>query len=97
MLSKEQRKLYIKEMDEYYNNTMDIEDIENILDNHTNIYYNCYDMTDVAMKYMEETGLLDSLDNNLKEYFDYEEYGRDMEVEGNFIFTQDGNCIEILW
>ena len=97
MLSKEQRQLYIKEMDEYYDNTMDIEDIENILDNNTNIYYNCYDMEDVAMQYMEETGLLDSLDDNLKEYFDFEAYGRDMEIEGNFVFTKDGNCIEILW
>ena len=95
MLSKEERKLYIETINEYYNNSMDIEDVENILDNHTKIWYNCTDMTQVAMNILEENGLLDGLDDNLKEYFDYEEYGNNLQETEVFVFTEDGNCIEI--
>ena len=97
MLSKEQRKLYIEAIDEYYNNSMDMEDVENILDNHTNIWYNCTNMTQVAMNILKDNGLLDGLDDNLKEYFDYEEYGNNLQETEIFVFTEDGNCIEILW
>ena len=95
MLSKEERKLYIKTINEYYNNSMDIEDVENILDNHTKIWYNCTNMTQVAICILEENGLLDGLDDNLKEYFDYEEYGNNLQETEVFVFTEDGNCIEI--
>ena len=59
------------------------------------VYYDCHDMTDVAYAYIEETGLLDSVPENIARYFDYEAFGRDMSYEGQFIFTNDGNCIEV--
>lgn len=60
------------------------------------IYYNCEDMEDVAREYAEETGLLDSIPENLQSYFDFEAYGRDMSFEGCFVFTDKGNCVQIL-
>lgn len=60
------------------------------------IYYNCEDMEDVAREYAEETGLLDSIPENLQSYFDFEAYGRDMSFEGHFVFTDKGNCVQIL-
>lgn len=60
------------------------------------VYGNCQDMTDVAEQYAEETGLLDSIPENLRYYFDFEAFGRDMGFEGEFIFTKDGNCVEVI-
>ena len=60
------------------------------------VYYNCNDMADVAEQYAEETGLLDSIPENLRYYFDFEAYGRDMSFEGQFVFTSSGNCVQIL-
>lgn len=59
------------------------------------IWAGCYNMAEVAEQYAEKTGLLDSIPDDLQDYFDYEAYGRDMEIEGQFIFTNDGNCIEV--
>lgn len=60
------------------------------------VYSDCNDMADVAEQYAEETGLLDSIPENLRYYFDFEAFGRDMGIEGHFIFTDDGNCVQIL-
>ena len=60
------------------------------------VYSNCYDMEDVAREYAEQTGLLDSIPENLQSYFDFEAYGRDMSYEGQFVFTKNGNCVQIL-
>ena len=49
------------------------------------IYSNCDDMGDVAMQYVEETGLLDNVPGDLVDYFDYQSYGRDMEINGYYI------------
>lgn len=59
------------------------------------VFSNCSDMTDVAYQYIEETGLLNDVPETLRNYFDYEAYGRDMSFEGTFIFTDNGNCIEL--
>lgn len=59
------------------------------------VYHDCNDMTDVAEQYAEETGLLDSIPENLRYYFDFEAYGRDMGIEGTFVFTNNGNCVQI--
>lgn len=58
-------------------------------------YLNCDDMTDVAYEYVEETGLLDDVPETVARYFDYESFGRDMEIEGHFIKSNDG-YVEIL-
>ena len=60
------------------------------------IFYNCSNMTEVAEQYAEEVGLLDSIPENLRYYFDFEAFGRDMSFEGHFVFTDSGNCIEII-
>ena len=60
------------------------------------IYYDCHDMEDVAREYIEETGLLHDVPEMLQNYFDFEAYGRDMSYEGHFVFTSNGNCVQIL-
>lgn len=60
------------------------------------VYSECYDMEDVAMEYAEETGLLESIPENLRNYFDFKAFGRDMSFEGHFVFTNNGNCVQIL-
>ena len=59
------------------------------------VFQDCNDMTDVAYQYIEETGMLNEVPESLRNYFDYEAYGRDMSFEGTFIFTDNGNCIEL--
>ena len=60
------------------------------------IYYDgCSNMADVAERYADETGLLDSIPDNLRYYFDFEALGRDMDLEGHFIATDSG-YIEVL-
>lgn len=58
-------------------------------------YSNCDDMTDVAMQYIEETGLLNDVPEFLQNYFDYEAYGRDLSYEGHFIAIDSG-YIEVI-
>lgn len=59
------------------------------------IYNDCNDMEDVAREYAEETGLLDSIPENIRNYFDFEAFGFDMSFEGHFVFTKKGNCVQI--
>ena len=72
--------------------------LENALDKYEDVivYSDCHDMTDVAYQYIEETGMLDSVPDNIARYFDYEAFGRDMSYDGEFIFTDNGNCIEVI-
>ena len=58
------------------------------------IWSGCDDMAEVAEQYAEETGLLDSIPENLRYYFDFEAYGRDLEIEGTYIFY-NGDCYEV--
>lgn len=60
------------------------------------IYNDCHDMEDVAIEYVKETGLLNSIPEHLRNYFDYEAFGCDMSFEGHFVFTSNGNCVQIL-
>lgn len=59
------------------------------------IYYNCNDMTDVAYQVIEECGYLNDVPDTVARYFDYEAYGRDLDIEGKYYMTDNGNCIEI--
>ncbi len=55
------------------------------------IYYpDCNDMSDVAYYLVEETGALGEVPTNLQNYIDYEAYGRDLELEGNYLVTSRG-------
>ena len=58
------------------------------------IWSGCDDMAEVAEQYAEETGLLDDVPDELKPYFDYDLYGRDMEIIGTYIFY-NGDCYEV--
>jgi len=47
-------------------------------------------MADVARVLVEETGMLGEVPANLQNYFDYEAFGRDLEIEGSFLITSNG-------
>ncbi|EKD8217474.1 antirestriction protein ArdA [Listeria innocua] len=53
-------------------------------------YSDCDSMEDVAAYYVEETGQLGEVPTNLQSYIDYRALGRDMELEGNFLVTNNG-------
>jgi antirestriction protein len=59
------------------------------------IWY-CDSMTDVAYEYVEETGMLDSLPDFAQRYFDYEAFGRDLKIEGNFTEVKYGVILEVI-
>ena len=73
-------------------------DMEQALDEvrHGNyrIYYNCDNMEDVAYQVVNDCGLLDGVPEEVKIYFDYEAYGRDMEINGTFIQI-DNSFVEL--
>lgn len=50
-------------------------------------------MEDVAYSIIEECGMLDSMPDQLKFYFDYEAYGRDLEINGTYLEDDEG----IIW
>ncbi len=54
------------------------------------VYPDCNNMADVAYQIVEECGLLDGAPEIAQQYFDYEAYGRDLEIEGNFYSIPDG-------
>ncbi|MGE6227606.1 antirestriction protein ArdA [Paenibacillus chitinolyticus] len=68
------------------NNESDIEaGIGIVMNDEYRVYWDCEDMEDVAYAYIEETGLLSNIPDNIANYFDYEKFGRDMEIEGTFL------------
>ena len=76
-----------------FNNYSDIQEaIDTITNGNYMVYSDCSDMTDVAYQYIDETGGIENLDREtLEEYFDYEAYGRNMELgDTTFIKTDDG-------
>jgi antirestriction protein len=76
------------------NDTYDLERALEIMDDCI-VYYDCDSMEDVAIRWAEETGLLDSIPENLQCFFDFEAYGREMELAGHFI-SFDNGYIEVL-
>lgn len=60
------------------------------------IYCNCEDMTDVAYAVVEGCGYLNNVPETVARYFDYEAFGRDLGIEGTFIFLDNGDCIEVI-
>ena len=46
---------------------------------------------DYAEEYVEETGLLDSMPDNLRFYFDYEKFAQDMILNGDIWISENGN------
>lgn len=58
------------------------------------IYSGCDNMTDVAYEVVEMCGYLDNVPENVTRYFDYEAFGRDLDIEGKF-YNIDGDMVEI--
>ena len=88
----------------------EIEVIEAVLENHTSdfdealeivadgdymIYDDCWNMAEVAERYLDETGMLNELPDFAVDYFDFEAYGRDMEFNGRFYQINDNTYLEI--
>lgn len=67
-------------------------DIEELLEHKEDIicHSDCESMRDVAEYYIDETGVLNALPENIRYYFDYAALGRDMELEGNYLVTSHG-------
>ena len=60
------------------------------------VYSDCYTLADVAEEICAESGILNSIPEPLRPYFDFEAYGRDLSFEITFIFLDGGKCVEIL-
>lgn len=57
-----------------------------IYENGDYIYYSCIsDEYDLGLAVVQENGILDTYDDLLVRYFDYESYGRDLVIEGFYI------------
>lgn len=78
---------------EQYANDME-QALDEVRQGNYTIYYDCDDMSDVAYQVVNESGLLDGVPETIKGYFDYEAYGRDIDIEGTFIQV-DNNIIEL--
>lgn len=59
------------------------------------VFYDCFDMSEVAEQVVEQCGCLDEIPEHLRGYFDYEAYGRDLEIEGHYVYCGEGMYIEI--
>lgn len=53
-------------------------------------YSGCCSMAEVAEQYADETGLLANIPDDLRYYFDFEAYGRDMKINRSFVETESG-------
>jgi antirestriction protein len=71
------------------------EALDKIADGDVLLYFDCDTMEDVAYEFVERTGMLAGVDDTIARYFDYEAYGRDLEMEGTFIPTETG-YIEVI-
>ena len=78
----------------YIGNGYNLEDAIDYSEDHT-VYEDCTDMSDVAYYVAESMGYLDEMPEHLRYYFDYERFGRDLEIEGNYTWFNYNTCIEI--
>lgn len=67
-------------------------DIDNLYENQEDIIYypECKTMAEYAQYIIEESGVLNALPVDLRCYFNYEYYGRDLSLSGNYIETDSG-------
>ena len=63
-----------------------------------NAYQGTYrDLAEWAEIYAEETGLLDSVPENLRYYFDFEKYSRDGEIGGDIFSLDVPGGVAVFW
>lgn len=67
--------------------------IETVTNGDYRVYYNCNDMSDVAYEVVQECGYLDQIPESLRNYFDYEAFGRDLYIERTYTYY-NGNYYE---
>ena len=60
------------------------------------VFYNCSDMEDVAKEVVDQLGYLDEIPKDLQMYFDYEAFGRDLDINGTFIEAENNKFVEII-
>ena len=58
------------------------------------LFFEGSDDYDIGYYYAIECGCLD-IPDNIQNYFDFEAYGRDIELEGNFYFANNGYIYEL--
>jgi len=71
------------------------EAIEKVNNGDYRIYSDCNDMIDVAYQVVEECGYLNEVPDTVARYFDYESFGRDLGIEGTYIFTEENEAIKV--
>ena len=74
-------------LEQYANNIEQA--LEEVRQGNYRIYYNRDNMEDVAYQVVNDCGLLDGAPEELKVYFDYEAYGRDLSINGTFTQVDD--------
>lgn len=80
----------------FLENGDDLEEaVEHVKEGDYILWLGCDDMRDVAEQYADECGLLDKVPEDLRGYFDFEAYGRDLGINGTFVGVDDG-YVEIL-
>jgi len=74
-----------------------VEEALEILENgEYRVYNDCDDMADVAYQLYEESGRLAEIEKVISpSYIDWDAIGRDMEIEGTFIYAGNGVYVEI--
>ena len=75
----------INEADYSFENALEV--IEN---GNYRIYPDCYSMTDVAYEVVAESDIFRGASEVMQRYFDFEAYGRDLDLEGEFYYTSIG-------
>lgn len=79
-------------------NSCNIEEGINVIENEKYILYdNCESMSDVAYEIVHELGYIHEIPESLRSYFDYEAFGRDLEIERTFLYAGNGSYVEIIW
>lgn len=68
--------------------------LEGVVEHKDEIYFypDCDSMEDVARYFADELQTLGEIPPSLKDYIDYEAYGRNLEIGGYFIETSYGMC-----
>lgn len=68
--------------------------LEEVVEHADEIYYypDCDTMNDVAHYYIDELGMLNEVPEYLRNYIDYDAYGRDLKIGGFFVETPYGIC-----
>lgn len=58
------------------------------------LWFKANDDEDIGYYYAEEFGILDEVPNNLRNYFDYEAYGRDIRLDTDSGLSDNGYFVE---